>query len=117
MNKYGLALLMLVTIVFFAGCDDKWKVEDGTDRDVIVSDSVLRKGLVVVSAKKIPQTDLAEIVAEHKEAPYCRFKLITSQSAMPQKGDSVDVVRISYYINSDEVPGTWRNIFAVKKDL
>lgn len=111
MSKY-ISLLMLLAL-FFVGCD-KYKAEDCTDIDAVVCDSGLRQDLVVVSSKKIPQTDLAEVTVEHKNNQYRRFKLVTSQSTIPQKGDSVDVVMVCYYMNSDGVR-TWRKIFAVKK--
>lgn len=110
MSKYT-SLLMLFMLLFFVGCE---KMEDFTNRSSVVCDSGIRKGLVVISTEDVPQTDLAEVVVEHKDKPYVRFKLITSRSSKPQKGDPVDIIMVCYYINSDGV-GTWRKILAVKK--
>lgn len=90
-------------------------MEDFTNRNFVVYDPGIRKGLVVISANDIPQTDLTELVVEHKDNPSTRFKLITSRSSKPKNGDPVDIVAVRYYISSDDVPGTWRKIFAVKK--
>lgn len=109
MSKY--ISLLLFALLFFVGCGER---EDFTDKSSAVYDAGIRKGLVVISAEDIPQTDLAEVVVEHKDNPF-RFKLITSRSSKPQKGDPVDIVTVCYYINSDGVPRTWRKIFAVKK--
>lgn len=117
MSKYISLLMLFALLLFFVGCE-KIEMEDFTKRNCVVYDNVdtgIRKGLVVISAEDIPQTDLAEVVVEHKDNPYNRFKLITSRSSNIKKGDPVDVVTVCYYINSDGVPGTWRKIFAVKK--
>lgn len=112
MSKY-ISLLMLFALLFFVGCE-KMEMEDFTNKSSVVHDADIRKGLVVISAEDIPQTDLTEVVVEHKDNPYTRFKLITSRPSNIKKGDPVDVVTVCYYINSDGVPGTWRKIFAVK---
>lgn len=113
MSKYiSLLMLFVFALLFFVGCGER---EDFTNRSSVVYDAGIRKGLVVISTEDIPQTDLTEVVVEHKDNPYARFKLITSRLSKPQKGDPVDIVTVCYYINSDSVPGTWRKIFAVKK--
>lgn len=120
MSKHMSLLSFILALILFAGdseCSER-KGEYFTNKSAAVYDAGIRKGLIVISAEDIPQTDLAEVVVGYKDnqpARPNRFKLITSRSSKPQKGDPVDVVVVCYYINNDEVPGTWRKIFVIKK--
>ena len=109
-----LKLFLMLSLIFIFTGYEKGYSADFTD-NVAVHESPFAKGLFVISAEDIPQTDLAEVIVAHRKNPEKKFRLITSKVTKPKKYEEVDVVVLCYYINSDMGPRLWKIIFALKK--
>lgn len=99
MSKY-IALVMFFVFSLF-GCGRER--EDFTGRNVLVYEQGPRRDLIVVSVEDIPKTNLSRIVVvSEKNYNDAHFSLISSrsQSEKLRPGEKINVVEISYSINS-----------------